>query len=454
MSQLISLLVVALAAYLLYRRFEVRLVLLLAALLLGSIAGQVTIVVHAFLQACADERFVVPICCAMGFAHVLKLTECDRHLVLALTHPLRRVRPLLVPGTILAGVLVNIPIISQTSTALTLGAVLVPVMRAVGIPLPTIGAALLLGASIGGELLNPGAPELATISKVVTEKFGRPLQPAECVAVVFPLLVLHVIVATAVFSWRSRVRTGSAGQSASPPTAGDGSRAADGVPIEQPNWIKATVPLIPLGLLFVTGPPLYWWPIPKDWLIAPGETGAYGARLIGVAMLVGVAAAALTNRTKAGQSMTAFFEGAGYAYTHIISLIVAGTSFGKSVEVTGLAAELGELVIRYPSLLLPAAVLLPCGFAVLSGSGIGATNSLFGFFVAPCQSLNADPVIVGALVALGSAAGRTMSAVAAVALMSASLTETTSFALVRQVALPLLTGLAVIVVAVALGWLL
>lgn len=453
MSQLISLLVVALAAFALYRRVEVRLVLLLAALLLGIIAGQVTTVVQAFLQACADERFVVPICCAMGFAHVLKLTECDRHLVLVLTQPLRRVRPLLVPGTILAGVLVNIPIISQTSTALTLGAVLVPVMRAVGVPLPTIGAALLLGSSIGGELLNPGAPELATVSKVVTEKFGRPVQPAECVAVIFPLLVLHVIVAMAVFSWRSRVSLSLTAQQASLPTTGNGPPAAVGEPMEKPNWIKAHVPLVPLALLFVTGPPLYWWPVPKEWLVAPGETGAFGARLIGVAMLVGVAAAAMTSRAKAGQTMSAFFEGAGYAYTHIISLIVAGTSFGKSVEVTGLAAELGEIVTRFPSLLLPAAVLLPCGFAVLSGSGIGATNSLYGFFIAPCQSLNVDPVLVGALVSLGSAAGRTMSAVAAVALMSASLTETTSFILVRQVALPLLAGLAVVVTVVALGWL-
>ena len=36
-------------------------------------------------------------------------------------------------------------------------------MRAAGYSMATIGACLLLGASVGGELLNPGAPELLTV---------------------------------------------------------------------------------------------------------------------------------------------------------------------------------------------------------------------------------------------------------------------------------------------------
>lgn len=446
MSHFISVLVLALAGYALYRRVEVRLVLLLAAVALALVAGQLDVVARTFLHACADEKFVVPICCAMGFAHVLKLTQCDTHLVLLLTQPLRRVRPLLVPGTVIAGALVNIPIISQTSTALTLGAVLVPVLRAAGVPMTTIGAALLLGASIGGELLNPGAPELATVAKAVTEKFQRKLQPADCVVVIAPLLLVHLAVALTLFTWITRRRV-EAGSELPAPVA------SEPLPTVSVRGDKALVPLLPLALLFIVGPPLNLVSVPEEWLLAPGEKGGFGARLIGAAMLIGVLAAALTDRAASGRTMTAFFEGAGYAYTHIISLIVVGTCFGKSVELSGLANDLGELIKRFPGLLLPAAALLPLAFAALSGSGIGATNSLYGFFVEPCRALDVDPVVVGALVSLGSAAGRTMSAVAAVALMCASLTQTTSFALVRLVALPLLTGIAVVVAVVAAGWL-
>jgi DcuC family C4-dicarboxylate transporter len=85
------------------------------------------------LQTFSDERFVVPICTAMGFAHVLRYTQCDRHLVHLLVRPLRHARSLLVPGTVVVGFLVNMPIVSQTSTAVTIG----------------LGGALFRGSSVG-----------------------------------------------------------------------------------------------------------------------------------------------------------------------------------------------------------------------------------------------------------------------------------------------------------------
>src|SRR5207248_686812 len=115
-------------------------------------------ILRIFLITLTSERFVVPICSALGFAYVLRHTECDQHLVHLLVRPLRRFRLFLIPGAILVGVIVNIPVVSQTSTAVCIGAVLVPLLRAARISPATVGAALLLGSSLGGELLNPGAP--------------------------------------------------------------------------------------------------------------------------------------------------------------------------------------------------------------------------------------------------------------------------------------------------------
>src|SRR5206468_2703724 len=157
----------------------------------------------------------------------------------------------------------------------------------------------------------------------------------------------------------------------------------------------------------------------------------------------GVAVAALTTPGRARHAARAFFEGAGYAFTHIIALIVTATCFGKGIELIGLAALVGGLIERVPQMLVPTAVALPWGFGLLSGSGMAATQSLFKeFFVEPSRAAGIDPVHVGAVVSLGAAAGRTMSPLAAVCLMCARLTDTNPVALALRVALPLLVGLA------------
>ena len=113
----------------------------------------------------------------MGFAHVLRLTECDRHLVLLLVRPLRRMRALLIPGGIAAGYLINTTIVSQAATAAVLGPVLIPLLRAGGLGTAAAGAILLLGSSMGGELFNPGAVEIAKLSELSTASRRRRSSP-------------------------------------------------------------------------------------------------------------------------------------------------------------------------------------------------------------------------------------------------------------------------------------
>src|SRR5262249_1763074 len=125
--------------------------------------------------------------------------------------------------------------------------------------------------------------------------------------------------------------------------------------------------------------------------------------------------------------------------------IVTASCFGKAVELIGLADLIGRAIERVPGLLTPAAGFVPLAFGVLSGSGMAATQSLYGFFVEPANRLGVDPKDVGAVVSLGAAAGRTMSPVAGVALMAAKLTGTDSLRLAKRVAGPLLVSLAVVI---------
>lgn len=450
------------------RGVDVRLVLFAAALALGGLAGDPAPVVREFLATISNEKFVVPICTAMGFAYVLKHTECDQHLVRVLVEPVRRVRFLMVPGVVVIGFVVNIPVISQTSTAVCLGTVVVPVMRAAGFGPLAIGAALLLGASVGGELLNPGAPELLTVSA----KTGVPTQEMweYILPLVLPVLGVSAVVLWITTTWAERVRLSGGSQ---PSEAGDTQAA------ESPrsnvsgriNPLKALVPLIPLVLLFLSGPPLNVFSVPQRWLVnrphaepvaaVGGVAGAEAverkrdpvgnSRLIGLAMLVGVVVAAVAAPRQAKGCMKAFFEGAGYGFTHIISLIVVANCFGRGIEQVGLARHLGDLIAAAPGLLHPLAGVIPAAFAFICGSGMASTQSLYGFFYAPTLALNDDPLKVGAMVSVGSAVGRTMSPVAAVTLMCATLTGAKPFDLVKRVAPPLLAGLAVAIVLRVLG---
>jgi DcuC family C4-dicarboxylate transporter len=477
MLLLLGLVIIAITVYAILRRVDVRLALILAALALAVLAsdpvgslgaffstgdtdallslcrGPMSIVRTA-LTTLTDEKFVVPICCAMGFAHVLRHTGCDQHLVHLLVRPLLRVRPLLIPGAVLVGYAVNIPVVSQTSTAVTVGCVLIPLLLAARLSPVTVGAALLLGSSIGGELFNPGAPELRTVieaTQSASVSLGQGpllLSGADCVQHIAPLNLIQLgvcVVGFWVVSARAEARaekqTAASGQEPVPP---DDSAF-------RVNWLRAAVPLVPLVLLFFTGKPIQLVTVPTEWLVKNPQNAdellRFDSRLIGTAMLAGVAVAVLVVPRAAPGVAAAFFEGAGHAFTHIISVIVAASCFGEAVKMLGLAQRLGEVIQAAPALLLPMAGLVSLGFAWLCGSGMASTQSLFGFFAEPALRLQVHPAHVGAVVSLASAAGRTISPVAAVNLMCATLTKTSPVELVRRLAVPVLLGVVVMVVA-------
>jgi DcuC family C4-dicarboxylate transporter len=464
----VGLCLIAAAVVLIRRRIDVRLVLFLTAIALGALAGQTQAIFIKFYETFTDEKFVIPICTAMGFAYVLKHTGCDQHLIHLLVKPLRAVRFLLIPGTVVVGFLVNMPIVSQTSTAVTIGTVLIPVLIAARIPKLTIAAAILLGSSVGGELYNPGAPEFITTitgskdaaSKLAAERAsGQHEQlkdvrldpamytPEHCVSHLVWLNLLSLFVAASVFWLLNRRLETRTGESSSGEPGINSSAAVEGMDSFQVSYAKAFVPLVPIVLLYLTSPMFALVEVPKWWFVDPAKTGSADTRMIGAAMLVGCAvAAAISWRTSLGVA-DAFFQGAGYGFANIISLIVIANCFGEGLKHIGLAQVLGQSIGDRPGLLMPLAGYLSLGFAALCGSGMATAQSLFGFFAEPALLQNIDPAHVGAVVSLASAAGRTMSPVAAVALMTAKMTDVPVFTLVRQVVLPLMLSTTAVIAA-------
>ncbi len=415
------------------RGLDVRMVLLLGSIPLFLVRGGLPAMLAKVVAEMANPLTVVPIGSAIGFAFVLRVTECDQHLVQLLVQPLRRVRFLMIPGGIASGYLINTTIVSQAGTASVLGPILIPLLRAGGLGPAQAGAVLLLGASMGGELFNPGAVEMRKLAQLT----GLP--GGQLVARSAGLNLAACIAALAAF-WYLAVR-----RAPGPDVAPSEERPAD-VANEAPfrvNLAKAMVPLLPLFILFID---------PMLGAYAPLRA-IEGPPKILAAMLLGVMAAGLSAPKSAGRLAPAFFEGTGYGYYHVISLIVAASTFAEGVRLSGLI----ELVIRsispWPNLAMVVAWAAPCGLAVVSGTGIAPAVAVMEFFVPAAGSMGLDPTRLGTVAALGAHFGRTMSPAAAVVMVSARLSDARPALLIRQVAPPLLLGGLVLLAAAILGWL-
>lgn len=427
----LTFLIIAAGAWLIARRVDVRLVLGVSAFLLFLIARAPHQFFAIFAAEMANPRTVVPICSAMGFAYVMKLTQCDRHLVHMLVRPLRHARPLLIPGGVLVGYVVNMAIVSQSSTAATVGPVLVPLVVAAGIPVTVAGAMLLLGASMGGELYNPGAVEIVTLAELTQNDPGtivRRTIPANLVACGTALLV---------FWWRSSREQAPA----------DEGNLADAVEEEHEfelNVGRALVPLLPLALLFTANGLVY-----RGVIALPPELNT--SVLILAAMLVGTVVALLLAPRLAGEGAREFFAGAGFAYTHVISLIVTATAFTEGIKINGVIELLTSALAHLPTVTILVSAAIPWLLAVVGGSGIAPAVAVMKVLVPVAGEIGLDPVRLGTYAAVAAQLGRTMSPAAAVVMMSATVSGREPFELLRRVTLPLVAGLAALMVAAALG---
>ena len=416
----LSLIVVAAAVHFMVRRYEVRLVLLAAGLVLGLIAGRPLLLFDTFTRAMV-AGMVGPICAAMGFAAVVSATGCDKHLVHLLLMPIRRVRPLMLPGGVLVAYLVNMAVSSQTSTAAAIGPILVPLLLAAGFSKEVAGAALLLGSSFGGDLLNPGAQDVVAIASVAS------VAAPELSARVIPASVAGAFTAALAFAFLNRRRDAAPEPDASP-----------GGEEFQVSILHALVPVVPIVLLLLAYggfSPLAFvieTPPGDEWKPFSGSLPIVRAMLIGVMLVLAVAHRDIQRLTRT------MFTGIGEAYGTIISLTITAQCFGAGVAAVGLSAKLLETARAFGFLALLAAS-FPWALSLLSGSGSGPILTFAQTFL-PGLGPGDDAVRLAALACFGGAFGRTMSPVAAVVVYCSGLVAVSPIALIRRLAPAILAG--------------
>jgi C4-dicarboxylate transporter, DcuC family len=428
---LAAILIVIAGVALVVRQVDVRLVLFVSGVLLAALVGRPLAALDEFMRTMVRADFVVPICCSMGFAYVLKFTGCDTHLVRLLVAPLRRLGPLVVPGGVAVPFIVNTAVISQSSTAATVGPVLIPLLLATGLSSARAGTVLLIGASVGGELLNAGAPEIAAIAKQTGVR---------TIDVIERMLVPALIVGgtAALVFWASTFRP-----ERKEPAAKQGAAARFGPEVSaretgetgRTNLLKAAIPLLPILLLILDAR------LPRHLFPRPADPAAWKEWMpIGYAMLIGTGLALLTAPGELSRGAVVFFQGQGYAYTCIISLIVAALTFVEGLKQCGLMAVAVNALAGRGLLMVPTAVAVPGSLALLSGSGIAPSLTFIDAFLPHARAWHLDPVGLGIVAAQAAAIGRTLSPAAAVVMVCSSLTDVPPLALLRRAAPPLLAG--------------
>jgi DcuC family C4-dicarboxylate transporter len=431
---ILATLVIAGAIYLMVRRVEVRLVLLGSGLVMCLLAGQPLALADTFTRGMVTSM-VAPICAAMGFAAVMSATGCDKHLVHLLLAPIRRLRWLALPGGILAAYLVNMAVPSQTSTAAALGPILVPLLLASGYAPVVAGAALILGASYGGDLLNPGSQDVQAIAGVVH------LSAPDLSARVIPASIAGALVAAAVYALLNRPN-GEAVRTAEP----EADTGLVHAPVEDPaefrlDPIRALIPLVPVALLLAA----YGGFGPLGWLVRtpPGDDwiGLSNALPVVRAMLIGTVLAILVAWREVQALTRSFFDGMGSAYATIISLTITAQCFGAGIAAMGVAEALLNAARESGSLTLLSAA-FPWALSVLSGSGSGPILTFAQTFLAHMDEAS-DTVRLAAMTCFGGAFGRTMSPVAAVVVYTAGLVGVSPVLLIRQFLPALVAGAAV-----------
>ena len=405
---------VILTFVLIVKKIEARLVLFAAGLLMCLIGGVPGDVMTAFTKAMVNNSLVPTICTVMGFSYVMKLTECDQHLVHSISGVLNKGRALLVPLAFFLTWWISLAIPSASGCAAAVGSILIPTLIAAGVHPAMAGAVVLAGtwgsAISPGNAHNPFVADLAgtdMMTVIINETPASVLASLACVAVL-----------TAYAFWQKEGASAECQQAAAG-APGSGKRV---------NPLRAIVPLVPLFLLILGS---------KQVAVLPEIS-------VPLSMLIGVALGLLVTWSDAQQVCRNFFDGMGSAYGSVIGLIVCASVFTTGMSAVGLTGALTDIMKGSQSAAAAAGTFGPFFIAVISGSGDAAAFAFNGAVTPFAAQFGLSIMDLGSLAQIAGAMGRSMSPVAGAAIICAGLAKVNPMELAKRNALPCVVAAAVL----------
>lgn len=419
--------VVILAFAAIIKKVEARMVLLLAGFIMLVVGGKLGSFVGTFTKTMTHNTLVPVICTVMGFSFVMKVTECDKHLVSSISGVISKLKFVIIPVAMLLTWWINIAIPSAAGCAAAVGSILIPTLMAMGVHPAMAGATVLAGT--WGSAISPGTshnPIVAAMAGMTTEDVIFHEAP---MAIIASLVVVAAVTVIAIFfkegpnAERARLYNGGEG----------GSDAAIKV-----NPLKAITPLVPLVLLILNSKQIMGSIVANGGMIA--KLASFIVVDVPGAMMVGAVLGMIVSRTSPVKVTKEFFDGMGSAFGGVIGLIIAASVFTSGMAAVGLTKALIQSMNGSAAIAKIAGAFGPFLIAIVSGSGDAAALAFNNAITPHAASFGMTIVDLGSLAQIAGAVGRSASPVAGAAIICATLAKVNPMELTKRNIIPMILG--------------
>ena len=401
--------VVILTIYALIKRYETRLVLFTAGLVLCCVSMAPMNAFNAFAKSMTSGGLIMAICASMGFAYVCTFTKSDQHLVQVLSKPIGSLGIFLVPVCTAVTMVINVAIPSASGVAAAVGSTLIPVMLRAGIKPAAAAAAVMMGTY--GGVCSPGSAHNVYISKISGMEimdfiaYHGPWSLACGAFMVFGIMAVAIVLGD---------------------HKGDKSAVAqvkETTDDFKPNAIKALLTLVPIVILVVGN---VWVPAMKMGVAQAMVLGAVITLLISYAI----------DRTSPQEFSKSFFNGMGKAYADVMGIIIAAGVFAAGLQASGLIASFVDLLKNSNEIARWGGSLGPWMMGVITGSGDAATMAFNEAVTPHAAEFGMQTHALGGLAFLTGALGRTSSPIAGAMVIVSGIAMVSPMEVVKRTALP------------------
>lgn len=400
---------VLITLFLLIKRYEARMVLVAAGIVMCACAGNPMAALNSFAKGMGSSM-ISSACSSMGFALVMRFTGCDKHLINFLAKGLTKVHFLIIPGVVLATFAVNMALPSAAGTAAAAGAIFIPIMMGAGIHPAMAAAAVKCGTY--GSMLNPGLAHNPFVAKIAG------VGVMDVIAFHYKANLASLVIAAITITVIAYM------------THENKDHFAEGLELEENfkvNYLYALMPIIPIAILLL------------------GATKIVPMFKMGVAqaMIIGCILPLAVTRTNPAELTKSFFDGMGKAYADIIGIIISAGVFVAGMNAMGLVKAFTNAMLNNPAIVKIAASVGPFLLGLIVGSGDAATFAFNEAITPHAADFGMTPVQMGSMATLGGTLGRTMSPIAGATIIVAGIAGVNPMEIAKRNALPMVLAMVV-----------
>ena len=400
--------VVILTIYALIKRYETRLVLFTAGLVLCCVSMAPMNAFNAFAKSMTSGGLIMAICASMGFAYVCTYTKSDQHLVQVLSKPIGSLGIFLVPVCTAVTMIINVAIPSASGVAAAVGSTLIPVMLRAGIKPAAAAAAVMMGTY--GGVCSPGSAHNVYIAKISN------MEIMDFIAyhfsydwVIYGIGIVGILAMAIIF--------GDKGQANANATIDESKKVEL---IEKPNVLFAMMPIVPIVILVL------------------GNTCLPAIKMgVAQAMVLGAIICLIITRSNPQEFSKSFFNGMGSSYGSILGIIIAAGVFAAGLRSAGLIDTFIALLRDSNEIARWGGSLGPWFLGVITGSGDAATFAFNEAVTPHAKEFGMEIHSLGGLAYLCGAIGRTMSPIAGGMIVVCGIAQANPIEVAKRTAVPM-----------------